>query len=102
MSSKSVSNRGCRGEKEAYARIKALEREISVMKNLEHPHIVRYLGTESKDAEGMVAARDDHGENGDLSHKQPSKAYCTPCLRFLGVCAWRISVKNAQAIWCFR
>ena len=43
------------GEKEAYARIKALEREISVMKNLEHPHIVRYLGTESKDAEGTSA-----------------------------------------------
>ena len=38
---------GSGGAKEAKARVTALEREISVMKNLEHPHIVRYLGTES-------------------------------------------------------
>jgi serine/threonine protein kinase len=31
---------------DATARITALEKEIQVMKSLEHPHIVRYLGTE--------------------------------------------------------
>ena len=41
------------GLEDISSRISALEKEISVMKRLEHPHIVRYLGTER--------AREDHG-----------------------------------------
>ena len=36
---------------EAAQRVASLEKEISVMKKLEHPHIVRYLGTERDESE---------------------------------------------------
>ena len=40
---------------DAKTRISALEKEIQVMKSLEHPHIVKYLGTEkAEEAGGMT------------------------------------------------
>ena len=63
---------------DATARISALEKEISVMKKLEHPHIVRYLGTEKAQEEcsnGNGGGGSDASGGGSIMSIIPPQVY---------------------------